>query len=108
MAKVVVRDHAPRKVRTMHVIGEGAGFNLVGRKGTRPEALHRELAAFNRQRLEPAGPDAQWRTELATEVWPRTLEGEFLEAERGAVIARAATAPAEPEALVRWFEGMRE
>src|SRR5205085_2065751 len=66
--------------------------------------LHVALALYGRQRLEPALPDASPRTDphLAE------LERDFVERERAAVSPRAIGAPTDPDAFVRWFEGLRQ
>ena len=71
---------------------------------TSPDDLHRRLAAFNRDRLSPAFPSDAWRDDIATSRTLLVLEGEYLEDEREAVIARAAEAPTDPAGFVAWFE----
>jgi hypothetical protein len=66
-----------------------------------PHDLHVALSRFAHQRLEPALPD---RAALSDDGRLRALEGAFVEEERGAVAARAAAAPREPDAFIAWFE----
>ena len=73
-----------------------------------PGELHPRLTHFNRRRLLPAFPSLPWRTELADELEMRYEEGQFIEDERAAVAPRAAQAPHEPDAFMRWFEGLAE
>jgi hypothetical protein len=68
--------------------------------------LHLALDRFARERLEPSLPDRP-PFEGDADLF-RALEVEFLEAERAAVVERAAQAPAGPDAFVRWFEALRE
>jgi hypothetical protein len=69
--------------------------------------LHRRLAAFNAQRLRPGLAGSDWRDQIAQEAAMRALEAEFVEQERAAVAARAATAPREADAFVGWFEALK-
>lgn len=68
------------------------------------ERLHRELAAKNANRLNARLPVTNWREEIAADAALRLLEGEVIEAERSLIAARAATAPADPDSFVAWFE----
>jgi hypothetical protein len=73
-----------------------------------PHALHLILALFNQRRLRPSLPSSSWREELGEEATLREMEGEFVESERALAGERARTAPIDPDAFVRWFEGLRE
>ena len=70
------------------------------------EALHRDLATRNRDRLGARFPSTDWRTELDAEHALRRLEGVVLEAERAAIADRAASAPTAPDAFVAWFAAL--
>jgi hypothetical protein len=70
------------------------------------DALHRSLAAFNKQRLRPSLAAADWPARIAEEAEMRILEGEFVERERAAIAARAATAPGDPAGFVAWFAAL--
>jgi hypothetical protein len=72
------------------------------------EAFHRRLAHWNHRRLSPAFPHADWRAELDEEHAMRRLEGAFMETFRAEVAERAATAPSDPEGMLRWFEDLKE
>ena len=65
-------------------------------------ALHLALNQYARQRLAPGLPDQPPPDDLSA------LEREFVERERAAVASRAAQAPREPGAFVRWFEALEE
>jgi hypothetical protein len=65
-----------------------------------PHSLHLDLALLSQRRLRPSFPDAP----AAVDARLFELEREFVEEERAAVAGRAAAAPAEPDAFVRWFE----
>ncbi len=71
-----------------------------------PVVLHRRLARWNRDRLGPAKPRVDWRTELATEHSLRTLEGEWVEAFRAEVSDLARLAPRDVDGFVAWFEAL--
>ena len=74
----------------------------------RQAGLQRSLAAFNHHRFEPALPTAEWRADIdRTAEWQRE-EGEFLEARRAAVAARAAEAPTDPDGFVAWYEALEQ
>jgi hypothetical protein len=66
--------------------------------------LHLALTRFARERLEPSFPDAP----APDSGLLRAREAEFVERERAAVASRAAQAPAEPDAFVRWFEDLNQ
>lgn len=71
-----------------------------------PTKLHLALAHFAQRRLRPALPETP--IHQPEDLRLRALEAAFLEDEREAVADRAAAAPEEPEAFVRWFEALRE
>ena len=71
-----------------------------------PTKLHLALAHFAQRRLRPALPETP--IHQPDDLRLRALEAAFLEDEREAVADRAAAAPEEPEAFVRWFEALRE
>jgi hypothetical protein len=70
------------------------------------DALHRSLAAFNKQRLRPALAASGWSAQIAEEAEMRILEGGFVERERAAIAARAAAAPGDPAGFVDWFQAL--
>lgn len=65
---------------------------------------------FNRDRLEPATPDSHaFTAESAALLAHRTmLEADFLEQERAAIAAQAASAPRDPRAFLAWFEALEQ
>jgi heme oxygenase-like protein len=75
---------------------------------TEPARLHETLNAWNRARLRPGVPHDGWRAALRRDARLQALEGEFVEAERAGVAARAALAPRDPAGFVAWFERLRE
>ena len=87
-----------------------ATFDLpTFKRTTRPcESAHRALARYNHVRLEPTIPSANDYGALVGALSHSRSELELLAADRAAISALAATAPSEPEAFVRWFEGLAE
>jgi len=71
-----------------------------------PEELHARLAAFGAARLTPRTEVTPWDEGLEEELALRALESAYLESERQAVHARAAAAPRDGEAFVRWFQDL--
>lgn len=65
------------------------------------------LARWNRERLSPALPSADWPQALQREFTMRRLEGAFLEELRAEVADEAARVPTDPEGFVAWFEGLQ-
>ena len=68
------------------------------------DAVQQQLASWNRERLAPRLPDRDWERSIGVEASMLELQGRFLEQLRGSIAQRAAEAPSEPEAFVRWFE----
>lgn len=81
---------------------------LAGAQPIDPEALHRDLARWNRRRLQPAMPNESWAQELAEEHDMRRLEAQWVESLREAVIDRALEAPTDPDGFVAWFEALKQ
>jgi heme oxygenase-like protein len=75
---------------------------------TEPARLHETLNAWNIGRLRPGVPHAGWREALRRDARLLALEGEFVEAERASVAARASLAPRDPAGFVAWFERLRQ
>lgn len=85
----------------------------AGRADTRPsqfltDSFQRGLAHWNRQRLAPGLPAADWQKRLERDVRMMRLEGGFIEELRAEVIDHAATAPTDPDGFVGWFEALKE
>lgn len=64
---------------------------------------HRELARFNRSRLEPKLPFESWHDSLEHEFEMKVLERDVLEWERLQVSSLAKQAPGKPEAFMEWY-----
>ena len=78
---------------------------------TRPAAtdatLQRDLAHFNRRRLKPGLPSADWEATIRDEADFKLIEGRWIERERAAIAARAATAPRDAAGFIAWFEALK-
>jgi Iron-containing redox enzyme len=72
------------------------------------DEVQRRLASFNTKRFAPDLPKSNWRDDLCAFVDGATLEGEFLDAERERVRARAAPVPVDPNGFVAWFEELQQ
>jgi len=70
------------------------------------DETQRVLARWNRERLAPSLPTADWELRLARDGQLLRLEGAFLEALRAEVGEEAAEAPTDPDGFVRWFEAL--
>ena len=81
-------------------MGSQMGFGMAS-------ALAADLAAHNRIRFTPALPDETWRERLEAEHQIALREIEWVEACRAGVRERAAAAPREAEAFIRWFEDLK-
>jgi hypothetical protein len=71
------------------------------------DALHRELAYFNRGRLSPGFAHPYWRSALRDELRLRESEGYFVEAERQCVQPLLTDVPEQAGAFVDWFEQLK-
>jgi hypothetical protein len=74
---------------------------------TRASSLHRSLNTWNRERLSPALPNADWAKDLAESARLLALEGHWVEQERRTVSERAARVPGDADAFVAWFEALK-
>ncbi len=72
------------------------------------DAFQRELALWNRTRLAPSFPDADWQKGLERDMRMARLEGGFLEELRGDVVAEAARAPTDADGFIEWFEALKQ
>jgi hypothetical protein len=70
--------------------------------------FQRGLARWNRARLAPGFPDADWPRAEERDARMRRLEGEFLDSLRSEVAAEAAAAPTDADGFIDWFEALRD
>ncbi|MDV3458992.1 iron-containing redox enzyme family protein [Sphingomonas sp. HF-S4] len=71
------------------------------------DSFQRGLAHWNRERLEPGFPEAEWSRTFERDVKMQRLEGAFLEELRAEVIDEAAAAPTDVAGFIDWFEGLK-
>ncbi len=71
------------------------------------DSFQRGLAHWNRERLAPGFPYADWQKQFERDVKMQRLEGDFLEELRAEVAAEAARAPTDVEGFIAWFEGLK-
>ena len=67
-----------------------------------PEAVHRRLAHWNRRRLAPAAPRADWEATLREDQRMLRLEGAWIEHLREGVWRDCAALPRSPDGFVAW------
>lgn len=72
------------------------------------DSFQRGLAHWNRERLSPAFPEADWQKKMERDLRMARLEGGFLEELRAAVADEAAEAPTDAEGFIAWFEHLKE
>ncbi len=71
------------------------------------ENLHRELAHWNRLRLAPSAPTANWEETLRRDAELQWLEGVWVETLRSEVFERASAAPWDTAGFITWFETLQ-
>lgn len=72
------------------------------------DSFQRGLARWNRERLQPGFPTAEWQTQLDRDQRMLRLEGAFLEELRAEVQAEVAGVPTDAEGFIAWFEDLKE
>jgi hypothetical protein len=72
------------------------------------DQFQQSLATWNRKRLAPQFPDADWLQSLENDAQMQIVEGEFLEHLRGLVQERASLAPTDVNDFIDWFEGLND
>jgi hypothetical protein len=81
-------------------------LQTASRPQFRNGGFQRRLAHWNRERLSPGLPAADWQIQVENDAAMMWLEGEFLEELRAEAAAEAALAPADPEHFIAWFEAL--
>jgi hypothetical protein len=71
------------------------------------DTFQQRLARWNRERLAPQFPSAEWQQRIASDATMLRLEGGFVEELRQDAIAEAAAAPTDPDGFIAWFEGLK-
>ncbi len=69
--------------------------------------FQQKLARWNRTRLAPGLPSADWQRQLDDDQRMLRLEGAFLEEERAAIADQAAAAPTDVTGFLAWFEALQ-
>lgn len=72
------------------------------------DSFQRGLAHWNRERLAPQFPEADWQATLERDTRMLRLEGGFIEELRGEIKDRAAQAPTDADGFIAWFEALKE
>ena len=72
------------------------------------DGCQQSLAQWNRERLGPRFPPADWQAALSRNRQMEETEIAFLETLRAEVTAEAAGVPTDPAGFVAWFEGLKE
>ena len=72
------------------------------------DEFQRGLARWNRTRLAPGFPGADWQREHERDMRMLRREGDFLEALRAEVAEEAALVPTDPDGFIAWFEALRD
>ena len=72
------------------------------------DSFQRGLSHWNRERLAPAFPAADWQKQLDRDTRMLRLEGGFIEELRAEIRDEAAAVPTDVDAFVAWFEDLKE
>ena len=72
------------------------------------DSFQRGLAHWNRERLQPGFPEADWQTLMERDLRMARLEAGFLEELRAEIVEEAAEAPTDPDGFVAWFEQLKQ
>ena len=72
------------------------------------DKIQQTLAHWNRTRLSPGFPVADWADHFEHEAHMRYLEAQFLEDLRAEVQEWAASAPTDVDGFVQWFEDLKD
>ena len=70
--------------------------------------FQRGLARWNRARLAPSFPGADWHREHERDMRMLRHEGDFIEALRAEVADQAAQVPTDPDGFIAWFEALEK
>lgn len=72
------------------------------------DSFQRGLAHWNRERLAPQLPHADWHARLERDMKMLRLERAFLEELRAEIADAASRAPADPDGFIAWFENLKQ
>lgn len=71
-------------------------------------SFQRGLAHWNRERLQPRLPDANWNMLLDRDTRMLRLERGFIQELRAGIVDDAARAPTDADSFIAWFEHLKE
>ncbi len=71
------------------------------------DSFQRGLAHWNRERLSPGLPDADWQRELERDTRMLRLQNGFIEELRAAVQEEAAAVPTDADGFIAWFDALK-
>jgi hypothetical protein len=107
MLQLSLDPEVRRKIRSL--------AKLADRIGDKPltetidaHDLHVGLNAFNRARLQPVLPSAEWEHDLPFMRAAEMIEARFLEEERAQTQAQVARMPRDPKGFIEWFVELKE
>lgn len=83
-------------------------FNEVQDSQFLTDSFQRGLARWNRERLAPQFPEADWSAKLDRDTRMLRLEGAFVEELRRDIMAEAAAVPTDADAFIAWFEMLKD
>lgn len=72
------------------------------------DSFQRGLAHWNRERLAPGFPEADWQKILERDLRMQRLEGGFIEELRAEIADEAAAVPTDVEGFIAWFEDLKQ
>ena len=72
------------------------------------DSFQRGLAHWNRERLAPQLPNADWHARLERDMKMLRLERAFLEELRAEIADAASRAPTDPDGFIVWFENLQQ
>jgi len=72
------------------------------------DSFQRGLAHWNRERLRPGFPEADWQTLMERDLRMARLEAGFLGELRAEIVDEAAKAPTDPDGFIAWFEQLKQ
>jgi hypothetical protein len=82
--------------------------NQLGSSQFLTDSFQRGLAHWNRERLAPGFPEADWQRTLERDLRMQRLEGGFLEELRAEIAEEAARAPTDADGFIAWFEELKQ
>ncbi|HEX8840445.1 MAG TPA: iron-containing redox enzyme family protein, partial [Sphingomicrobium sp.] len=72
------------------------------------DGVQQQLARWNRERLSPRLPDADWRFTMDRDQQMLAIEGQFIDLLRDEVADEAADVPTDAHRFIAWFEELKQ